>query len=1149
MVPSFQNKKATPNNNSHNHKHGTTTITEQLISPEQTEVDFNKLQHLEQNAESLVRYERQKQESEHQEVPRRRRRGQSLRVKATALAIALGTIPVLVVGATAYHFANQSIIQQIKQDKKNSTTQLANQVKRFMFERYGDIQVLASLPIFTNPNVAARTTLQEKQAVLDRYVNIYGSYNSIALFDLNGNTVVQSKGKSVPNHKTRDFLKEVLRTGRPVINQPSVSRLTGKLSINLAAPVKDAATGEIIGVIRTQMPVEGLDNVAKNYETKGDNYYLVDSFGKVFISSMKNQVSKVALEDFANYRQFQSPHKLDSRLDVHVPDKAVELVTYTPLGKLEGLPDLNWEAVITSDTNIAFAPQRELLLTLIKGTGLTALLVGAIAAYLANRATRPILAATSAVEKLGQGKLNTRIAVAGEDELAALGCNINRMAEQIQTLLLEQRKASGQQLAAQEEIARQQAENALMASFLADIASSRTGNSQELESVFNKALKGAREILHVSRVVLYRFNSDRSGYVAAESVVPGWPRALTVKVDDPCIGEHLIEEYRNGRVVPTNNVFEAGFHPEHLKLMERLEVKANLVTPILKEGQLFGWLIAHHCESPHAWQQSEINFLRQLAAQLGLILDRSSLLEQKETEAKRAELLKDITLQIAQFPQAEGIFNTAVQELRLGLKTDRVIVYRFNENWEGTVIAESVAAGWPSALGAEINDPCFRRQYVERYRRGRVQATSDIYTAGLSECYLKELEPFAVKANLVAPILTGTHLFGLLIAHQCSGPRAWQQSEIDVFTSLATQVGFALERSSLLEEVEQARQKAEVVSQEQRQQKEALQKRALELLLEVDPISKGDLTIRAQVTEDEIGTIADSYNVTVSSLRKIVTQVQAAAKQVAATTSSSDVSVSELSAEALRQAQEIAAALEQIQEMSNSIRAVAANASQAEAAVLQATQTVEEGDAAMNRTVDGILAIRQTVAETSKKVKRLGESSQKISKVVNLISTFAAQTNLLALNASIEAARAGEEGRGFAVVADEVRSLARQSALATAEIENLVTDIQIETNEVVAAMEAGTEQVVMSTKVVDETRQSLNKIATASAQITALVEAIAASALAQSQASESVTQTMTDVAEIAQHNSTEATLVSASFKELLALATDLQASAGQFKVS
>jgi len=345
-----------------------------------------------------------------------------------------------------------------------------------------------------------------------------------------------------------------------------------------------------------------------------------------------------------------------------------------------------------------------------------------------------------------------------------------------------------------------------------------------------------------------------------------------------------------------------------------------------------------------------------------------------------------------------------------------------------------------------------------------------------------------------------------------------------------------------------ARQQAESAEQ-QRLAKEQLQQRALELLMEVDPVSKGDLTIRAKVTSDEIGTIADSYNATIGSLRQLVIQVQTAAKQVAVTTSSSEVSVQELSAEALRQAQEIATALERIQEMSNSIRAVATSAEQAEAAVLQSDLCVKEGDAAMNRTVDGILAIRDTVAQTSIKVKQLGESSQKISKVVNLIGRFAAQTNLLALKASIEAARAGEQGKGFGVLADEVRSLARQSAQATAEIESLVKDIQTETNSVVAAMKAGTEQVVTGTKMVDETRQSLNQITAVSAQIGGLVSAIASATVAQSQASESVTQTMSDVAAIAQHTSTEATLVSASFKELLAVATELQTSAGQFKVS
>jgi methyl-accepting chemotaxis protein PixJ len=317
--------------------------------------------------------------------------------------------------------------------------------------------------------------------------------------------------------------------------------------------------------------------------------------------------------------------------------------------------------------------------------------------------------------------------------------------------------------------------------------------------------------------------------------------------------------------------------------------------------------------------------------------------------------------------------------------------------------------------------------------------------------------------------------------------------------------------------------------------------------MEVDPLSKGDLTIRASVTEDEIGTVADSYNSTISSLRKIVTQVQTAAQQMATTTSSNETSVQGLSVEALRQTEEISVALDQIQEMSNSIRAVAVNAEQAEAAVKEAAQTVEAGDAAMNRTVDGFMAIRETVAQTSKKVKRLGESSQKISKVVNLIGTFADQTNLLALNAAIEAANAGEQGRGFAVVADRVRSLARQSTQATVEIETLVTDIQTETNEVVAAMEAGTEQVVTGTKLVEETRQSLNRITAVSIQLGALVQAIAEAAVTQSRASESVTQTMSDVAAISVQTSTEATQVTASFKELLTVAQELQTTADNSK--
>ncbi|HCF30106.1 MAG TPA: chemotaxis protein CheD, partial [Cyanobacteria bacterium UBA11049] len=545
----------------------------------------------------------------------------------------------------------------------------------------------------------------------------------------------------------------------------------------------------------------------------------------------------------------------------------------------------------------------------------------AIAAYLANKATRPILAAADAVEKLGQGDLDIRIAVEGKDELAMLGLNINQMAFQLQNLVYNQAVQTEQ------------------ANFLSLIASARDQKSEDIESVFNRAVEGARELLKADRVVVYRFNPDWSGYISAESVLPGWPIALNDKIEDPCISQHLIEAYRKGRVVPTNNVMSAGFHPEHQQLMERLKIKANLVTPILRGDKLFGLLIAHHCAETHEWQQLEISFVTQLAALLGIILKRLSFLEQKQTLAERASQIKDITLKLSQGIQAQGILDTAVEEIRSAIKSDRVVVYSFDENWKGTIVAESVGSGFPKALKAKINDPCFADRYVEKYRQGRVQATENIYNAGLTECHIAQLEQFAVKANLVAPIVRSGQLLGLLIAHQCDAPRQWLQEDIELLSQVATQVGLALERALLLEQ--------------QKSAKEFLQRRALELLMEVDPVSRGDLTIRANVTEDEIGTIADSYNATINSLRKIVTQVQTAAKQVTTTTSSSEGAVQELSKEALRQTEEITAALEQIRQMSDSILAVAQSAAQAEAAVQQATQTVAAGDAAMNRTVDG----------------------------------------------------------------------------------------------------------------------------------------------------------------------------------------------------
>ncbi|MEA5489745.1 MULTISPECIES: methyl-accepting chemotaxis protein [Pseudanabaena] len=348
---------------------------------------------------------------------------------------------------------------------------------------------------------------------------------------------------------------------------------------------------------------------------------------------------------------------------------------------------------------------------------------------------------------------------------------------------------------------------------------------------------------------------------------------------------------------------------------------------------------------------------------------------------------------------------------------------------------------------------------------------------------------------------------------------------------------------------EAAQSEAELRIQEQKQAKEFIQKRALELLIEVDPISRGDLTIRAKVTEDEIGTIADSYNATIRNLRKLVTEVQSASQSVSQTVLQNQPTMQNVSDGVSEQMLAIAETLERIQTLTELISGVEMRAIQAEAQVKSANQALLEGDAAMNSTVEGFTAIRDTVSETAEKVQQLGEASQKISKVVKLISGFASQTNMLALNASIEAARAGEEGQGFGVVANEVRALAQRSAKATTEIRQLIEEIQAQVNDLVKAMAVGTKQVNSGSQLVEETRQKLTDISASSQQVNQLVREIAQAAALQSQTSTQASQTIQNVATIASSNSSYTQNLNDAFSQLLKVAEELQVSVAQFKVN
>ncbi|MDZ7964135.1 MAG: GAF domain-containing protein [Nostoc sp. DedSLP03] len=691
----------------------------------------------------------------------------------------------------------------------------------------------------------------------------------------------------------------------------------------------------------------------------------------------------------------------------------------------------------------------------------------------------------------------------------------------------------------------------------------RIRQSLDVESVFKTTTQEVRQSLQCDRVAVYRFNPDWGGEFVAESVSTGWTKLvgpdIKTVLDDTYLQETKGGRYVRGENFVVNDIYEVGLAPCHIEILEQFEAKAYIIVPIFFGDKLWGLLAAYQNSSSREWQSWEVNFLVQTSLQFSLAKSQIDYLELVRVKseklaqiAEQEKALTKISNRIRQSLDVEEIFKTTTQEVRQLLRCDRVAVYRFNPNWSGEFVAESAGHLWVKLVGPDIKtvweDTHLQETQGGRYAQGENFVVNDIYQVGHSPCHIEVLEQFEAKAYVIVPVFAGEQLWGLLAAYQNSGTRDWEESEVTLLARIGSQLGLALQHTEYLQQVQAQSAKLAEAATREKAAKELLQQRSIQLLKALRPALNGDLTVRAPITEDELGTIADAYNNTLQALRQIVVQVQGAAQQVAQTSSNSESSLAGLTNLAQQQSEDITTALGDIQQMVDSTQAVVANAELVQLAVQKANQTVESGDTAMNLTVKAIQGIRETVAQTSKKIKRLSESSQKISKVVNLIGNFATQTNVLALNAAIEATRAGEYGKGFAVVADEVRSLSRQSAAATIEIEKLVQEIQAETGEVAVAMETGIQQVVEGTNLVSDTRQNLNAIVSATAEISQLIERITAATQNQMAQSVTVTKSMQDVAEIADKTFAESQEIATVFQELSKMAQELLTTASKFKV-
>jgi methyl-accepting chemotaxis protein len=310
------------------------------------------------------------------------------------------------------------------------------------------------------------------------------------------------------------------------------------------------------------------------------------------------------------------------------------------------------------------------------------------------------------------------------------------------------------------------------------------------------------------------------------------------------------------------------------------------------------------------------------------------------------------------------------------------------------------------------------------------------------------------------------------------------------------------------------------------------------LLTTVAELSQRNLTVKAPVTEDIIGTVSDSINqltdATSTVLRdvtKIAGVVEHASKRVK---QQSDAVNAVADAERIT----VERLVGNLRSATTAMEEVSKLAQTSNVAAAEASTSTESAMKTVDTTVRGMDAIRETISEMEKRIKRLGERSQEISQIVGLINTISERTHVLSLNASMQAAMAGDAGRGFAVVAEEVQRLAENSRQATAQIANLVQNIQIETNDTIATVNKTIDQVVQGSEMARSSGERMRETRASTQRLVQMVQTIAQStqgqmALAgelQSAANEITASTQKTAEQLSQQNQVTSSLVTASQK-------------------
>ncbi|MBF2063075.1 MAG: GAF domain-containing protein [Calothrix sp. C42_A2020_038] len=387
--------------------------------------------------------------------------------------------------------------------------------------------------------------------------------------------------------------------------------------------------------------------------------------------------------------------------------------------------------------------------------------------------------------------------------LGQVGAQIGVAIQQAEILTQSKQQA----LALEESIARQRA--------LTEVVS-KIRSSLNIDLILKTTCQEVCKLLRVERVAVYRFNEDWSGEFVSNfgMVEPQWdsinPFGKNLVWQDTYLQETNGGRYRNNESFAVTDIYTAGHSRCHVDILRQFKIRAYVLTPIFVGQNLWGLLAAYQHSEKRQWDNVEVEFLEQVANQMGVAIQSSEAFaetrtraDEQQTAAEQRRILFDVVAKIRESLDLETIFKTAVQEVRKSLKVERVGIFRFDTDTDfcsGEFISEDVLPRFESALGLKVKDSSFGEQYASQYRQGQVEVMSDIKSVGSKLPYRDLVERFQVKAQIVMPLTEGNQLWGLLCIHQCTRARQWEEAELEFVTQVAAQLSVALRQANLFQQ-------------------------------------------------------------------------------------------------------------------------------------------------------------------------------------------------------------------------------------------------------------------------------------------------------------------------------------------------------------